>query len=121
MANDKSSTQATQRATSVIDAPPFHRPFSWLHDAMESNASAQFAAQVMDVAAGAKVIAQVMRRHTQDLCNLADATPGVIPLLSPTDIDALAGLAATALDNLYNTAAAQIASLEHNALKGVRA
>lgn len=121
MANSKSSTEATQRATSVIDVPPLHRPFSWLHDAMESNMSAQFAAQVMEVAAGTKVIAQIMRRHVQDLYNIADETPGVVPLLSPSDIDALAGLAAGALDNLYNTAALQITALEQNASKGARA
>lgn len=121
MANDKSSTEATQGATSVIDVPPLHRPFSWLHGALEGNPSAQFAARVLDVAAGTKVITQVMRRHTQDLCNLADATPGVIPLLSPTDIDALAGLAAASLDDLFNAAALQISAIEHKALKGERA
>jgi hypothetical protein len=88
---------------------------------MESSVSAQFAAQVMDVAAGTKVVAQIMRRHAQDLCNIADDTPGVVPLMSPGDIDALAGLAATALDNLYNAAASQVAALEQNALKGVKA
>lgn len=88
---------------------------------MEGNASAQFAAQVMEVAAGSKVISQIMRRHVQDLYNIADETPGVVPLMSPSDIDALAGLASTALDSLYNAAASQIAALEQNALKGIRA
>lgn len=121
MANVKSSTEATQHATSLIDVAPLHRPFSWLHDATESNASAQFAAQVMDVAAGTKVIAQITRRHMQDLYNIADDTPGVIPLMSPSDIDALAGLASAALDNLYNAAASHIAALEQSTLKGAQA
>lgn len=120
MANDKSSTQATQCATSAFDVSPLHRPFSWLHGQFESCPNAQFAARVMDVVAGTKVIAQVTRRHVQDLYNLADATPGVTPLLSPADIDALAGLAAASLDDLYNAAASQIAAIEHKALKGER-
>lgn len=121
MANDKSSTQATKSATPAIDVRPLHLPFSWLPGQLETSASAQFAARTMDVAAGTKVIAQVLRRHVQDLCNLADATPGVVPLMSSTDIDALAGLAAASLDDLYNAAASQIAAIEHKALKGERA
>ena len=121
MANNKSITQAIQPATSSVDVPPLHRPFSWLHGAMENSVSAKFAAQVMDVAAGTKVVAQIMRRHVQNLHNIADETPGVVLLMSPGDIDALAGLAATALDNLYDAAASQVAALEQNALKGVKA
>lgn len=117
MANTKSSTQETQSARPPVDMnpTPSHRPFSWLSIGAESDPSAQFAARIMDIAAGTKVIAQIMRSHAHDLRYLADGSPGVVPLMSDNDIDALAGLAAVALDDLYDMAAAQVACLEKGA------
>lgn len=112
MANSKSSTEATQRAMSLVDVAPLHKPFSWLPVRLEEDAGAQFAASVKDIAAGARVIAQVTRSHVLDLHHLADGSTGVTPLMSPTDMDALAGLAAVALEDLYDLASARVEAIE---------
>lgn len=112
MANHKSSTLETQNATSIVDTPALHQPFSWVPDSLSSRPEARFAAKIKSVAAGTKVIAQVLRSYVLDLHAMADGSPGVNPLLSPSDIDALADLAAVALEDLYEMADTRIAALE---------
>lgn len=102
MEQHNSSSNATTSASFINHSGPCHKLDNWLVSGAQLDSNAQFAAAVVDVARGAKVIASILAEHLVDLSAIAThSAPGVRTLLSENDTQALSRLAVFSLDQLY--------------------
>lgn len=117
-----SSTNARQKATSTEPLGPCHKHDDWLVPGSANNRDAQFAATVVDVARGTRVIASILSSHLTDLGAIdSGAGDSVRMLLSESDTSSLARLAVFSLDQLYALAEGRVDHFNAQAAAGARA
>jgi hypothetical protein len=120
----KCNSNASQQcdATPSTIQGPCHTYDNWLVPDAKHSSDAQFAADVLDVARGAQVIASIVAAHVVDLNAIAGgAGDSVRTLLSESDTEALARLAVFSLGQLYRMAENRVDFLNSKAAPGVRA
>jgi hypothetical protein len=101
---------------------PCHKRFSWLEGTAKHEAAAEFAAKVVDISRGTRVIATILRQHLIDLNAIADgAGASVEPLLNENDTLDLAALMEVSLDTLCEMADAEVGHFNDQAQNGARA
>ena len=122
MANSNSNTNASKSATTRQIPVACHSYETWLLPDATRNLEAQFAAKVLDVANGTRVIASIMCGHVLDLNAIAGGASGSVrTLLSERDTEALARLAVFALDELHTMATDRVEFLNAQAQQGAPA
>lgn len=109
MEQRNSSTDATATASLMSQLGPCHKHANGLMAGIELNSNAQFAATVVDVALGTKVIASILTAHLVDLGAIASGSAAnTRTLLSELDTQSLARLAVFSLDQLYTLAEGRV-------------
>lgn len=94
---------------------PLHQPFNWLASSATANSDASFAALVIDVTRGAKVIMDLLRRDAMEISN------GTQPIFSTDDSDAITGLMAAGMEMLFEAADKRVNEFNEVAAKGEKA
>jgi hypothetical protein len=97
-----------------------HEMWNWLSAGAANDTNAQFAATVLDVSRGTKVIAGILCEHLTDL-GVQAHDPESKTLLTGNDSEALARLMVFSLDQLYRLADARVQYFNGQADKGSRA
>ena len=118
---DVSSLEEKNTAMPWGSLGPCHQPHTWLLPELRNNHEAVFASTVVDVARGVGVIVSILGAHITDLSARAGgAGDDVRTLLSESDTEALARLAAFSLDELYSRAEGHVDALNAQAVVGAR-
>lgn len=100
---------------------PCHQPHTWYLPELRNNPEAVFASTVVDVARGVGVIVSILGAHLTDLnARASGAGNDVRTLLSESDTEALARLAAFSLDELYSQAEGRVEGFNAKAAAGAR-
>ena len=104
------------------DSPgPCHQPHTWHMPELRNNHEAVFASTVVDVARGVGVIVSILGAHLSDHnARASGAGDDVRTLLSESDTEALARLAAFSLDELYSRAEGRVDALNEQVAAGAR-
>lgn len=118
-AND--SGKETQGAILGKNPVPCHQHHEWSMPALRNNPNAMLASTTIDVARGVGVIVSILGAHLTDLNARTSGGDEVRTLLSTSDTEALARLAAFALDELYSQAEGRMEILNANAAAEARA
>lgn len=112
------SRKATEKTILGKIPVALHQHYDWLVPASKQDPNAQFASKVVDVARGSGVIASILCTYLVDSAAIAGGENSVQPLFSPSDIEALARLAAVSLDQLFGLAERQVDRLNDAAQAG---
>lgn len=100
---------------------PCHQPHTWYRSELRNNHDAVFASAVIDVTRGVGVIVSILGAHLTDLnARASGAGDDVRALLSESDTEALARLAAFSLEELYSQAEARVEGFNAQAAVGER-
>lgn len=121
MANRNSNARQADEASLSVIQKPCHQLYNWLEDGAESNADARFAATVLDVSRGTKVIASILCQHLVDLSWQRDDPENARLLLSGNDTEALARLMMFSLGQLNELADLRVEHFNAHAQAGGRA
>jgi hypothetical protein len=100
---------------------PCHQPHTWHLPELRNNYEAVFASTVIDVTRGVGVIVSILGAHLNDHnARASGAGDNVRTLLSESDTEALARLAAFSLEELYRQAEGRVDALNAQAAAGAR-
>lgn len=121
MANRNNNASQHNDASPATHIGPFHTYDNWLLSAAERDTNARFAARVLDISHGTKVIAQILCTHLIDLNAVIGGASDTRTLLSAADTEALARLAVCALDDLHEMATNRVDRLNAQPQQGARA
>lgn len=100
---------------------PCHQPHTWHLPELRNNYEAVFASTVVDVARGVGVIVGILGAHLTDLNARASGAGDLVrTLLSESDTEALARLAAFSLEELYSRAEGRVEALNEKAAAGAQ-